>query len=333
MPVTFNDVGSGSLTLAKIENLRWRIGYANGVTYAGVALGPDGNIWMCDGGFGTTLDRFTSRGVEKHELGYHPQQLTVGADGAFWLTATGSIVLRVTTSAKITAYKVSDSLVGGIVLGGDGNVWFVEQHYIGRITPQGKLKEYPLILGSMHLLVTGFSGIAWGPDGHLWFGAESTGTYLVNLDPLTGVVKVAGPGSVSMGPVVTGPDGNIWYIDGFLTSSYRTLLTKITTTGRVTTYEGPAGFIQALTPQGMIVGPDGALWFVTQRISLKLRRVVGGGLVRYDIRKNRFTAGAAPAGYEWEWGLAFGKYHDVWMSANNQAQVFSPMSSSNRPSR
>ena len=324
MPVASNDVTLSSLPNQTIAASRWHIAYSHGYTYAGVVVGPDGNIWMCDGGLGTTLDRFTAHGVRKYELGYYPQQLAVGADRAFWITANPRAILRVTTDGKITAYPVRDLPVGGIILGPDHNIWFVEQHYIGRLTPRGQLNEYPLIIGSEHVEVLGSSGIAWGPDNHLWFGAGGSGRYLVNLDPTTGKIRIAGPGSPSMGPVVAGPDGNIWYIDTLVVSSYRTILTKITPSGDVTTYEGPPNFVQALTPQGMIVGSDHELWFVTQHIGGNPPHVIGGGLVRYDIQTNRFTVNQAPNGYEWEWGLAFDSDGSIWMSANNQAQVFTP---------
>ena len=305
---------------------KWQIAYQYGVTYQGVTLGVDGAIWMCDGGFGTTLDRFTSLGPpQKYELGYEPEEITVGADRALWLTTNESTVLRVTTALKITAYPVSDVLVGGIVLGSDHNVWFVEQHYIGRISPAGKLKEYPMVVGSSQLTASGYSGLAWGPDGRLWFGASSSsGQYIVKLNPRTRKIKIMGPGSLSMGPIVAAPDGNIWYIRGFTQSTYQTILTRITTSGQATTYYGPPRFIEAGTPSGMVVGPDGGLWFATQRISRRgIRRVVGGGLVRYDIRLNHFSASAAPHGFDWEWGLTFDSSGHAWLSANTQAQVFS----------
>jgi virginiamycin B lyase len=298
---------------------RWRMRYKKGVTYAGVALGPDGDIWMCDGGFGTTLDRFPPHGpVQKYQLGYHPEQITVGADGAFWLTANGSRILRVTTTGNITAYHVSDYLVGGIVTGGDANVWFVEQFHIGRITPSGELKEFPLTIGSQQFETIGETGIAWGPDGHLWFGAFASGYFILNLDPASGAIHTVASDDISGGPVIAGPDGNIWYTDGG-TRSYETLLVKLTVAGHATTYQGPQGFIQSGTPQGMIVGPNDTLWFVTQHVSGG--RVIGGGLVRYDIHNHRFLAIASPQGYEWQWAPAFDKASNVWMSANNQAQI------------
>ena len=305
---------------ANSAGAHWRIRYKLGVTYQGVVLGPDGDIWMCDGGFGSTLDRFPRHGpVQKYQLGYEPAQLTVGSDGAFWLTTNGSTILRVTTALKITAYPVTDFLAGGIVTGGDGNVWFVEQFHIGRITPRGQLKEYPITIGSKQFESIGETGIAWGPDGHLWFGASAYGDFIVNLDPATGAIRTVAADDISGGPVIAGPDGNIWYTNGW-TRSYQTALVQLTPSGQATTYDGPQGYIQPGTPQGMIAGPDGALWFVTQHVSGS--RVIGGGLVRFDIGKHRFTANASPQGYEWQWAPAFDKSSNVWMSANNQAQIF-----------
>lgn len=300
---------------------RWSIRYSKGVTYAGAVLGPDGDIWMCDGGFGTTLDHFLpGGGVRKYELGYHPEQLTIGSDGAFWLTTNGSTILRVTKALKITAYAVTDFLAGGIVTGGDGNVWFVEQFHIGRISPRGELKEYPLTTGSQSFEAIGETGIAWGPDEHLWFGVFSHGYFIVSLDPASGALRIVGSDNSTGGPVVAGADGNIWYPDGWTRSSYQMHLTKLTVSGQATSYVGPDGFLQPGTPQGMIVGPDRALWIVTQHIVGG--RVVGGGLLRFDTQKNRSSAYAPPKGYEWEWALAFDRAGNTWMSGNNQAQIF-----------
>ena len=309
----------GLLSKDAAKRTYWHLPYVDGVTYQGVALGPDGAIWMCDGGFGTTLDRFAPSGpVEKHPLGYSPEEIVVGADGAFWLTTNESTVLRVTTSLHITAYPVSDEIVGGITLGGDGSVWFIEQYHLGRITPSVRLKEYPLVAGSTHFTGTSVSGIAWGSDARVWFGAFTSSHYIVSLVPATGAIQIEAPSTFSGGPVVAGPDGNIWYMDG-ATRSYQTVLVKLTTKGQATTYYGPAGFVQEGNPAGMVVGPDRALWFTTQRI--QNNRVAGGGLVRYDIAANGFSTKVPPKHYEWEWDLAFDK-NAIWMSANNQAQVF-----------
>ena len=50
-----------------------------------------------------------------------------------------------------------------ITAGPDGTLWFGENGHIGRITPAGKLTEFPLPPGENAL------GITEGPDGNLWF--------------------------------------------------------------------------------------------------------------------------------------------------------------------
>src|SRR4051794_40724374 len=51
-----------------------------------------------------------------------------------------------------------------LTLGGDGNVWFTEQHHkgIGRVTPSGAITEFTGLADTP-------SGIATGPGGELWF--------------------------------------------------------------------------------------------------------------------------------------------------------------------
>src|SRR5437660_697497 len=49
----------------------------------------------------------------------------------------------------------------GITTGPDGNLWFTENYYIGRITPGGVFTEFPLPNDPL--------GISAGPDGNLWF--------------------------------------------------------------------------------------------------------------------------------------------------------------------
>src|SRR6266567_2497852 len=55
-----------------------------------------------------------------------------------------------------------------ITAGPDGNLWFTVQSfvgpYIGRITPEGAITEFPIPTPS-----SGPSGIASAPDGALWF--------------------------------------------------------------------------------------------------------------------------------------------------------------------
>jgi streptogramin lyase len=78
-----------------------------------------------------------------------------------------------TTWAKGVTIKefpvpTSGSAPDSITAGPDGNLWFTEENgnQIGRITPKGTIKEFPI--GS----VTTPFGITAGPDGNLWFTTE-----------------------------------------------------------------------------------------------------------------------------------------------------------------
>jgi hypothetical protein len=60
----------------------------------------------------------------------------------------------------------------GITAGPDGNLWFTElqEGMIGRITPTGAVKEFPLADPNSQL-----GDITVGPDGNLWFTGFETG--------------------------------------------------------------------------------------------------------------------------------------------------------------
>jgi streptogramin lyase len=50
-----------------------------------------------------------------------------------------------------------------MTVGADGNLWFGEYSFIGRITPSGAVTQFP---------VTRYSGaydVTDGPDGNVWF--------------------------------------------------------------------------------------------------------------------------------------------------------------------
>src|SRR5262249_26648268 len=53
----------------------------------------------------------------------------------------------------------------GICEGPDGNMWFTESDgmKVGRITPDGDIREYPIPSANLHP-----HAIALGPDGNLW---------------------------------------------------------------------------------------------------------------------------------------------------------------------
>jgi streptogramin lyase len=105
-----------------------------------------------------------------------------------------------------------------ITAGPDGNVWFTEHSgttsQIGRITPAGRITEFPLMADILP------GGITAGPDGNLWF----TETVYGNNGAITGKIgrmtpadtftefQIATP-NASPYAITAGPDGNLWFTE------------------------------------------------------------------------------------------------------------------------
>ena len=101
-----------------------------------MALGPDGRMWICDGDALAAVDRKFHVTLYALSAGGSFAGVTVGPDGNLWGAESqyGHIV-RVTTSGTITEYKTPgyNWLPTAIAAGPDGNLWFPEfQRHSGK---------------------------------------------------------------------------------------------------------------------------------------------------------------------------------------------------------
>ena len=116
--------------------------------------------------------------------------------------------------------------------------------------------------------ISGPDGIAWGPDGNLWFtnqtnnsiGSITTGG-TVSQYQSTAIDQPTG--------IVAGPDGALWFTD-----DAGDTIGRITTTGAVTTYPLPTGE----GPTAIATGPDGNLWF-TDSTGNTIGKITPAGVV------------------------------------------------------
>lgn len=95
-----------------------------------------------------------------------PSDIAFGP-GGMWFTATEKIG-RIRLSGAITLFPRPNPGGGadGITRGPDGNMWYADQvGLIGRITPKGKITEFPVPGGADKVPFN----IAKGPDGNVWF--------------------------------------------------------------------------------------------------------------------------------------------------------------------
>ena len=120
-------------------------GFAAGASPLAVVSGPDGNVWFADlgnGDIGKIVTTGASLGtVTEYATGSTSSVgITVGADGALWMTGRApDQIVRATTSGNLTEYTTgisSGASVSGIVSGTDGTIWFGEfgTYKIGKVT-------------------------------------------------------------------------------------------------------------------------------------------------------------------------------------------------------
>lgn len=212
-----------------------------GVVATSLMAGPDGNLWLSESHsrgmaakktadviakmtpagqfttFSLTLAGLTSAGG-----------LTAGPGGNVWFvgtTATSAAIGRITPTGEITAFPVDVALqttapgypacepvdigpcigasnIGGLVTGGDGNLWFtIGDGRVGRMTPVGVTTYF-----------NGAGGLAIGrgPDGNIWVSSDALS--IARMTPDGAVTKFALPHDGGPITITAGPDGGVWFL-------------------------------------------------------------------------------------------------------------------------
>jgi streptogramin lyase len=283
-----------------------------------IVEGPDGNIWFIDDN-GNGYGKITPDGVVADwtwdnagdGANRNVDGLAAGPDGNVWYTlCTGSpyvpSIAKVSPSGVFTDYTPNTpghffqgGCPYGITAGPDGNMWFTDANYVGKITTGGQITEYD-VLPSNDILYH----IVAGPDGDLWatetdhdlIAQISTGGALVKLYQLPSNRGVAG--------IVVGPDHNLW-----LTEPGADMVGKLTTTGVLTEYPTPAAFAEG--DDGITVGPDGNIWF-TQCAAGDVAKITTGGVV---------TEYLSGAGLSCPNGIAAGSDGNIWFADETTGMI------------
>ena len=154
--------------------------------------------------------------------------------------------------------KFTSGLSGSTVMGSagpDGNIWFLEAHIIGKITPAGVITEYSSGLNPGNLL---FRMGSEGPDGNMWFSDRGT-TKAIGRITTDGTITEfntgLNPGS-NPGRLQSGPDGNMWFVDQGATKA----IGFITPAGQIS----EVALSPTSNPNSVRTGPDGNIWFTDQ---------------------------------------------------------------------
>lgn len=143
------------------------------------------------------------------------------------------------------------------------------------------------------------SGVAIDPHGTVWFTASELARsrtvigYLGAGEERTEFVISEGSGATGAASPLSGPDGNIWFVEGAAD-----MIGRINPAGEVTEFPLPQGS----QPGALTVGPDGNLWF-TQRVG-RIGRITPGG----EISHFHFGPRSRPA------GITAGPDGNVWFT-------------------
>jgi streptogramin lyase len=249
-----------------------------------LVAGPDGNVWFVDSAPTPAIGRITPSGeITRFNAGLNPQSapggIVVGADGNLWFNNRSgtSAVGRITPQGTITEFGPGPYSGGSLpppVLGPDGNVWFVASSFktlaIARIAPSGSIAGFGAGPSPKTLLL---GPLAAGPDGNVWFAGRGREAAIGRITPSGDVAefdRCLHPGPQYTGPnsITAGPDGAVWFTN-LTTRSLPNIGTppaigRITPQGEITEFR--AGMVYASSPDGIVAGSDGALWFTDREL-------------------------------------------------------------------
>lgn len=154
--------------------------------------------------------------------GSHPEGVTAGQAGDLWIAENGS--------GKIARlYRVPPP--PGIPS-------------VGTL----QFQEFPLPDPSV-----GPFGIAFGPDGNVWFTEPGVGR-IGRLSPATGqVTEFPLPGGAEPRGIVAGQDFNLWFTD-----ASRDVIVRMTPDGSMMEFALPT---HGSRPTELVAAPDGNIWF------------------------------------------------------------------------
>lgn len=248
--------------------------------------------------------------------GSYPRGITAGPDGNLWFNQMNPARIgRITPRGEISTFTTEvedDDVVDSPVAGPDDSIWFTVW------ATEGGLGLGQMTLGGDDSLfdTSPYSdpsyGMAYGPDGNLWFTHDTVGE--------DRVIRVTDPGpflSLDVFPlplpnadinprgITAGPDGNLWVAGMDSDSVFR-----VTTAGVITEYS--AGITPASGPFGITAGPDGNVWFT---------ETDGNRIGKIDPNTGTVTEYSLPTVGSRPYGITAGPDGNLWFTETDAGQI------------
>jgi virginiamycin B lyase len=281
-----------------------------GLEAAGIARGPDGDLWL-----GADLGRFTRvtpdgrvSSVDVPGLDAFPFSLASDSRHRLWFLEEGDLYggseIAATVGSLDAAGRLSElSLPSGpaleeLAVGANGTVWVSRSDYphpgeIDRVRPDGGVKRFPVGREP--------GAVVADPRGGAWFG--ESGPRIGHITPSGRVRTFAVPGGGFIHGLTFGPGGDVWFTLGFGRRG-RDAIGRIGPSGHIVEHELPHG-----TPETILAGPEGNLWFTTE-FPRRIGRMTPRGKV------TTWRRGAAAAG-----SIAVGPEGNLWFAAGDQNTI------------
>jgi streptogramin lyase len=286
-----------------------------------------------------TIEEFPLALAGWAELG----SLAVGSEGSLWLTenvdhdgvlgwirrfsqsgvVTGEFSIPLGEQNGSDPYLPLDTFPTALTRGPDGNMWFADdgrnfegRSLIGRITPAGVVKEYPVPaappLGPPEN-AEGPLDLTAGADADVWFTYQRddeaghsfigriTSAGLITEYPVPTGSGVDVPTSSAPTEIALGADGNMWFTDRGANGEGRSLIGRIAPSGAIVEFPIPAVHSE---PGSIALGADGNMWFVETGVDRIGRITPTGEITEFE---------ALPGGGE-PIGLALGPDGNIWFT-------------------
>jgi streptogramin lyase len=255
----------------------------------GIVGGADGNIWLTDRTTSQVVQVTPGKGVTWTQNTWskgsaNPGAMVNGPNKTIWFTEPGlNKIGRIdltTSPPQVTDWPGAPNAQipnapTALAVGPDRNVWVVEGGKVGFLDLRNNSWSQLAVAFPAGVVPT---NITAGPDGTMWLTTNTSAveqlacisggqTLAINSPACTPwtlqLTKYALPANVTAtGPLVPGPDGNLWFPQltstksgGFTYNTYQV--------GRISTAGAPQTATANLTTvvNSLVYGPDGNMWY------------------------------------------------------------------------
>ncbi|HTV73259.1 MAG TPA: hypothetical protein VME66_06120 [Candidatus Acidoferrales bacterium] len=207
--------------------------------------------------------------------------IVFGSDGNFWLPynvpapegSQAQTLFRVQPSGVQTGYVVDNEDLCYSVAGSDGNLWFIGQSAIVKVTTSGAATTYPFP-SSFTCCNSNGAALAFGPDGALYIVTTVEPTIQVERMTTAGVFSTVATlpffaGNFN-GDAAFGPDNALWIpLSSGPEVGCNSIIARVTTTGATSFALLPTcqpGNTQPTVPEAIAGGTNDDLWYTRGNI-------------------------------------------------------------------